>query len=116
MTIIGIIFGVLLIISYIKSYAYDILFPLFGMALVPAAAFLLVRLITFRTQVITWDDKEISISYSQNLSFYTVITEKENIALTKIVRTPMAKKQKYCNITIYIKGSLKFVIRGASEK
>lgn len=116
MTIIGIILGLLLIISYIKSYAYDIMFPLFGIALVPAAIFLLIRLITFRTQVIAWDNKEISISYSQNFSFYTIVTEKDNISLTKIVRTPMAKKQKYCNITIYIKGGLKAVVRGASEK
>lgn len=115
-TIIGIILGILFIISYIKPYAYDIIFPLAGILLVPSAAFLLVRLITFRSQVISWDDEEISISYSKNLTFYTIITEKENISLTKTVRTPMAKKQKYCNITIYIKGGLKAVVRGTSEK
>ncbi|MDE6020395.1 MAG: PH domain-containing protein [Ruminococcus sp.] len=115
LTIIGVILGFLFIISYEKYYACEILFPLSGIVLVPAAALLLTRLITFRSQFTAWDNKKISICCSKGISFFTVVTKKESIALVKTVQTPMARKKGFCNAAIYIKGGLKVMIRGQAK-
>ncbi len=114
-TVINIILGLLLIISYTKPYACEILFPLSGIALVPAAALLLVRLISFRIQFASQNDKSITLCYSKGLSFFTLNTDKENIAVIKITRTPAARKHHYFNAIVHIKGGQTAVLRGISE-
>jgi membrane protein YdbS with pleckstrin-like domain len=114
-TIISIILGLLLIISYTKPYACEILFPLSGIALVPAAALLLVRLISFRIQFASQDDKSITLCYSKGLSFFTLNADKENIAVIKITRTPAAIKHHYFNAIVHLKGGQTAVLRGISK-
>lgn len=115
-TIIGIILGISLMISYIKPYACEILFPLSGIALVPAAALLLVRLISFRIQFASQNHKNITLCYSKGLYFFTVNTDKKNIAAIKITRTPSARKHHYFNVKIYLKGGRSAILRGITEK
>ncbi len=114
-TIIAVILGSLLIISYAKPYTSHILFPLAGIALVPAAALLLVRLITFRIQFVSQSDKKITFRYSKGLSFFTVNANKQNISIVKITRTPAAKSFHYCTASIHLKGGQKVILRGISE-
>lgn len=115
-TIISVILALLLLLSYIKTGSAEILFPLSAIALVPAALLLLIRVIAFKTQYTSFQDNTLTICSCKRLSFLTISTDIKNIAFCKKTETPMAKKQEYCNITIYIKGNIKAVLRGYSEK
>ncbi|MGN0585000.1 MAG: PH domain-containing protein [Ruminococcus sp.] len=115
-TIICIILALLLLLSYIKTGSAEILFPLSVIALVPAALLLFIRLIAFKSQYTAYDGNTFSVCSGRRLSFLTLSTDIKNIAFYKKTETPMAKKQGYCNMTIYIKGNIKAVLRGYSEK
>lgn len=110
--IMGVFSFLLFVLSFFKPDAAEILFPLSCTALFPAAALMLVRLITFRCQYFSIDNERITLHFCRKLSFYTLNAEKENIALVKITRSHMAKKKGFCNASFYMKGRVKAVLRG----
>lgn len=110
--IMGVCSFLLFILSFFKPNAAEILFPLSCIALFPAAALMLVRLITYRCQYFSQNNDEITLHFCRKLSFYTLSAEKENIALVKITRSPMAEKKGFCNVSFYMKGGVKAVLRG----
>lgn len=110
--IMGIFSFMLFSLSFFKPNAAEILFPLSGIALFPAAALMLVRLISYRCQYFSQTGKSVTLHFCKSLTFYTLKTEKENIALIKITSSPAARKMGFCNVTFHMKGNVKAVLRG----
>lgn len=111
----GIFSVMLFVLSFAKPYAAEILFPLSGLALVPAAALILVRLISFRCQYFSVSGGRVTLHFCRRLSFYTLTADNENIALIRTTRSPMARKNGFCNAVFYMKGGVNAVIRGSEE-
>ncbi|MGN0631881.1 MAG: hypothetical protein ACI4JN_11185, partial [Ruminococcus sp.] len=110
--IMGVCSFLLFILSFFKPNAAEIFFPLSCIALFPAAALMLVRLITFRCQYFSVNDSSMTMHFCRKLSFFTLTADKENIALVKTTRSPMARKKGFCNTVFYMKGGVKAVLRG----
>lgn len=108
----GLILTAIIHISYIQTISFDLIYPLLCIMLIPASAFLIVRLISRRRQYFSWDDKNITMRYSKKLTIMTVTAQRENIAFERITSTRRSRKHGFCALTVHIKGGTKAVLRG----